>query len=716
MSWLIWDACCCRDDDASLLVTVDATEDGKSHAPGAADAKQSGAANIAKAATQDETITGAAKPATASSAKAALSVSTEAPGTDKLLDIQSQVSSAVNSKAVSDFNAHAPTAKYPTRQGAQDETESDVASQASGTSSQSLTDDAYSEGANSASLPDFAGPANPGGKKKKKEKDKTKPALRKSKSVMSNVDDPGDKTQISTSLGINIDNPGNVLDFYTIHKKLGAGCFGTVCKATVTATGALRAIKKILIPKGKDRKNVDFLKQELKISKMMDHPNIVKLFEVFEDASHLYLVLELCRDGDVSKHVPEGGLGELDAASLFQQLLCGVQYMHMQQVVHRDLKSENLLLSMKNVTPAAAPKKHGVVAKFFKSEKLPASQYDCGLRITDFGLSTTCEPGEFLRQSCGTASHKAPQVYAHHYTNKADLWACGVILYFMLSRRLPFDGGSEEAIKAKVMAGKFTWTDEWSKRSADAMKCVRQMLTIEEDKRPAASQVLKTPWLKKQVAAKKIKDLDADILDRLRGFRKLNKFKKVALTVIVSMLTENNIAGGRELFAQLDKDGDGFVNVGELREALEVMKIKKQLIEQDTNAIFHEEKNSSSKALRSLRKRPSFDEDSKLHAFTYTEFLAATFDRQKCTTEAVCRAAFCCFDKDRSGNLDQEELLDGRLLGELTMQEVNQLVRELDVNEDGELNFDEFFSLMTQNTEGVKALWSHVSGYGSSIG
>eukprot|EP00440_Ansanella_granifera_P033169 gb/GFBE01035987.1/.p1 GENE.gb/GFBE01035987.1/~~gb/GFBE01035987.1/.p1 ORF type:complete len:710 (+),score=156.44 gb/GFBE01035987.1/:1-2130(+) len=549
-----------------------------------------------------------------------------------------------------------------------------------------------------------ASPTSPGGSRLRRQQSKlnaasgapkTRPRVRASLLVHN---DDEEATLTSAALGVNIDNPGKVNDFYRLGRQIGKGSFGSVWKAAVKATDAVRAIKKIALPRGKDKeKQLDFLKAELKISKMLDHPNIVKLFEVFEDSKHLYLVLELCRDRDLSCHIDGKGLSEMDAAVVMQQIFRGVNYMHRQHICHRDLKSQNMLLNLKNVVPGPAPTKKGGLGSLFREQQEAVSQFENAVRITDFGLSCLFEDQELLTRSCGTTTHKSPQVFQHSYTYKCDMWACGIIMYEVISGELPFEGDEDDQIKAKVIAGKVSWNTEWTNKSTECLEVARGLLQYDEARRPTAAQALQKRWFKKFLPHKKAKELDPAVIQNLRGFRKLNKFVRVTMSVIASMLKDTSIAPGRELFLQLDADGDGFVTVKELREKLEALKVNKRHIDTEADAIFKVDdvvKALDQKALRLLRKQASFEEDSKLPAFTYTEFLAATYDREKYITETTCRAAFLAFDKDGSGNLDPSELLDGRLLGELTEEEVQQIVEDLDFDGDGELSFGEFFSVM----------------------
>eukprot|EP00930_Biecheleria_cincta_P050378 TRINITY_DN35531_c0_g1_i1.p1 TRINITY_DN35531_c0_g1~~TRINITY_DN35531_c0_g1_i1.p1 ORF type:complete len:687 (-),score=122.63 TRINITY_DN35531_c0_g1_i1:44-2104(-) len=498
--------------------------------------------------------------------------------------------------------------------------------------------------------------------------------------------DAEDPTEIKTSaLGINIENPGKVRDFYSIGKELGKGNFGSVLKAKLRSTEALRAIKKIQIPKGEHQSTAKlsgFLKHEIQIHKMLDHPNIVKLYEIFEDEKHIYMVLEICRDGDLIGLIKEGNVTEPDGAVIMIQVLRAVAYMHMQDVCHRDLKAENMLLNMQTNS------------KQSKKKDAKQSRYLNAIRVTDFGLACTIEEDQQLTLSCGTITHKSPQILQHAYTNQCDLWACGVIMYHMLGGGVfPFTGDNEQ-IKQKILTGKYVWTDLFLTRSAESMALIRSFLEYQEDARVTARSALKHDWFQKQLPKRERKELDARVLQRLRGFRKLSKFRRVALSAIVSMLPDDSVMKGRELFTSLDGNGDGFVAVSELRESMERLKLQHnaEVLVQDLKA---DEKKATSKILKEFRRRGSFKDDVKLPPFTYTEFLAATFDRAKDTTEAVCKNAFQLFDKDGSGKLDANELFDGRLLGELTPEEADEVIKDIDTDNDFQISFPEFLSLMT---------------------
>merc|ERR1719454_1896954 len=195
-----------------------------------------------------------------------------------------------------------------------------------------------------------------------------------------------------------IDNQGKLTEFYDMDKKkLGEGSYGSVCKGTNKSTGAPRAIKSI---SKEHMKNIERFKQEIAIMKIMDHPNIIKLFESFEDHRNIYLVMELCMGGELFDRIIDAGhFTEVQAATLMQQIIRAIYYMHENHVVHRDLKPENFLFTTK--------------------ESIEKNL----LKIIDFGLSCKFEAGQVLTTKAGTPYYVAPQVLAGKYDHLSDMWS-----------------------------------------------------------------------------------------------------------------------------------------------------------------------------------------------------------------------------------------------------------------------------------------------------
>lgn len=454
----------------------------------------------------------------------------------------------------------------------------------------------------------------------------------------------------SQRLQLIIENYGDINDTYSVSDKiLGEGSFGAVLEASMKATGAMRATKRLCKAQMKQRFGV--LKKEIEITKMTDHPNIVKLYEIFEDVTHIHLVMELCACGSLEARIKSSGpfaeVGPDNCQKLMAQLLKTVFYLHNCGICHRDLKPDNFLV-------ACTRKKSTCI------------------RVTDFGLSCTFRPGQVLTACVGTPCYMAPEILDRRYNQAADLWSCGVIMYQLLCGYRPFSADTDQALKKLVKTGRVKFpAADWVDVSSQAAELILQFLQVDPSVRLNTQNALKHAWI--QVDMERIGDitLKASLVQELRIFRSLNKFKRAAYHVIASMLNEEQIAYPREVFMMLDKDGDGFVNVSELW--IEMKRSYPQIF-QEVMHIFQ-------------------DGDWGVVDYGYTEFVAATFDRALCDRKLVW-AAFNVFDHDGGGTISKDEIANGNVLGLLKGDDLATIVADFDQDGDGEIDFDEFREML----------------------
>mmetsp|Transcript_104625 Transcript_104625/g.272323 ORF Transcript_104625/g.272323 Transcript_104625/m.272323 type:complete len:495 (+) Transcript_104625:75-1559(+) len=451
-----------------------------------------------------------------------------------------------------------------------------------------------------------------------------------------------------------IDNPGKVQDFYDLDKKkLGEGSYGSVSKAKNKASGAIRACKSI---SKAQMKNVDRFKQEIAIMKMMDHPNIIKLYESFEDHRNIYLVMELSNGGELfDKIIESGHFNEVQAAILMQQIVRAIYYMHENHVVHRDLKPENFL--------------------FMTKEPIEKNL----LKIIDFGLSCKFEAGQMLTTKAGTPYYVAPQVLAGKYDQLSDLWSIGVIMYVMLCGYPPFFGESDAEVLSKVRLGNFSFNAaDWKNISEDAKNLIRMLLKMNPRDRYTAEQALNHEWIKNKAPKAVNVSLQSNFVDNLRGFRSQNKLKKAALHIIAGQLNEDQIKSLREVFMALDGNGDGLLTAAEMKDGLAKAGLKE--IPVDLQQILEDVDSDGSGVI------------------DYTEFLAATLDKRAYQQEDVCWSAFRLFDKNGDGKISQQELKQVLANDELNevagAKAIAELMKEIDGNGDGVIDFQEFMQMM----------------------
>jgi len=263
-----------------------------------------------------------------------------------------------------------------------------------------------------------------------------------------------------------------VLSKYIFGFLLGEGAYSEVFLATNKQTGEKVAIKRVhkLAKDDMWTRRKGAQKDEIKLLMLLNHPKIIKLKEFFETRERLYIVQEYCAGGDLSCAIrKECGLNETRARNIFIQLLQAVSHLHGSNIVHRDIKSENVLLKEK---------------------------YTDDVRLLDFGLSRLMPRAELLTTSVGTLDYKAPEVCLHlPYGSSCDCWSLGVVLYEMLSGELPCLFTSEEGVVAWAKDGVRFSNRKWANVSESAKDLIRHLLVFEPEKRYTCEEALACQWL-----------------------------------------------------------------------------------------------------------------------------------------------------------------------------------------------------------------------------
>ncbi|XP_078090178.1 MAP/microtubule affinity-regulating kinase 3a isoform X10 [Mustelus asterias] len=252
---------------------------------------------------------------------------------------------------------------------------------------------------------------------------------------------------------------------YRLLKTIGKGNFAKVKLARHILTGREVAIK-IIDKTQLNPTSLQKLFREVRIMKCLNHPNIVKLFEVIETEKTLYLVMEYASGGEVFDYlVAHGRMKEKEARAKFRQIVSAVQYCHQKQIVHRDLKAENLLLDA-----------------------------DMNIKIADFGFSNEFTVGNKLDTFCGSPPYAAPELFqGKKYDGpEVDVWSLGVILYTLVSGSLPFDGQNLKELRERVLRGKYRIPFYMS---TDCENLLKRFLVLNPSKRGTLEQIMKDRWI-----------------------------------------------------------------------------------------------------------------------------------------------------------------------------------------------------------------------------
>eukprot|EP00347_Sterkiella_histriomuscorum_P020848 403336235 len=446
------------------------------------------------------------------------------------------------------------------------------------------------------------------------------------------------------------ENKGRFRDYYSIGTALGTGAFGEVRKCSNRKTGAIRAVK-IIRKDSLDAKEKARFFQEIDILRQLDHPNIVRLYEVFQDEKRYYLVTELCTGGELFDEITNrSNFSEQDAAVIIKQVLSAVQYCHVKNIVHRDLKPENILMDTKNNNQ---------------------------IKVIDFGTSQKFDPSKKMNQIFGTAYYIAPEVLKGEYNEKCDLWSLGVILYILLSGKPPFDGNDDKEIVNSVRMGTYSITGpEWKNISNDAKDLIKKMLTYDILNRITAEQAINHPWIKKKVLEPSDPKATISALQNLRMFRAEQKMQQAAITFIVSQLaSKEEMSELQRAFKALDKNSDGKLSREELIEGY--THILGDLAEEEVDRIMLVADSDGSGEI------------------DYSEWVVATMDKRKLLTNEKLEAAFNLFDRDGGGSISAAEIKEVLGVGKNIDEKIwNEIIMEVDANGDGEISFLEFKVMM----------------------
>lgn len=447
----------------------------------------------------------------------------------------------------------------------------------------------------------------------------------------------------------------SVWDSYQQIGLLGKGANGSVYEAESKFGLGRRAIK--VLPKRKFRMHHDSVAKfmaEVNILRQLDHPNIVKIYEFYEDDENFYLVTEFLTGGELFDFIiKKKQINEAMAAGFMEQLLGAINYCHANNIVHRDIKPENLLRE--------------------------SPEDSAAIKVIDFGESTLLRAGERLNSVLGTAYYIAPEVLRHDYNEKCDLWSCGVIMFILLSGTPPFGGKSDDEILAKVRQGRYSFSHRaWRKVSQQAKDLIEKMMTVEVDQRISAQEALGHPWFAMwKTSGPADRKVALDSMNSLKVFRSESKLRHAIRVFIAAQLISKEERDRLTLaFKSLDRNQDGRLSREELIDGLQKTM-------------------SSAKAdekARDILKNCDVDGSGYID---YTEFLSAGMQMESATNTAMLKNAFQMFDTDGSGKISLDELRN--MLGPDLLssdQAWRNLLQEADANGDGEIDLAEFQHLV----------------------
>ncbi|XP_026881130.2 serine/threonine-protein kinase 33 isoform X2 [Electrophorus electricus] len=297
-----------------------------------------------------------------------------------------------------------------------------------------------------------------------------------------------------------MEDEAEIQQIYSFGRKLGQGNFGVVCEATHIKTQKKWAIKKVNKEKA-GRSAVKLLEREVKILKRVNHAHIIQLEEVFETPQRMYLVIELCEGGELKRLLQNNKrFSEEETRLIIRNLAEATVYLHKQDIVHRDLKLENILV---------------------KNYRQGENEGMVNIKVTDFGLSVQkggVGSENMLQATCGTPIYMAPEVIdGHEYSQQCDVWSIGVIMYMLLCGEPPFMSSSEDHLFEMIKKGELNFSGPtWSSVSDAAKRVLRCLLKVDPAHRITASELLDIPWLRGDTSTN---TSPTNVLEMMRQFQ-----------------------------------------------------------------------------------------------------------------------------------------------------------------------------------------------------
>jgi len=444
------------------------------------------------------------------------------------------------------------------------------------------------------------------------------------------------------------------IKYHVAPGEIGHGHYGVVRECTNRETGARLAIKSI--NKSKVTK-LDLLGREIAILKEVHHPNIIELVDTQEDAKYLHIITELCTGGELFDRIiektqsDEGHFTEKDAANIIRSALDAVGYCHAKGIAHRDLKPENFLFKTK--------------------------ANDAPIKIIDFGLSRY-DAGEFglMKTRVGTPYYVAPEVLRRGYTKSCDIWSIGIITYILLCGYPPFYGDTDREIFDSVASGEFDFpSEEWDGISNAAKDFISSLLQTDPNLRPSAGKALSHKWIVEKkdrpMRAFRHNSIRSSLFQSYLGMKKL---KKAALMYLARQLKPADLEKIREIFTEIDVDGDGLLTLEKIDNAL-----RSGSIAEDLQACL-------------IDLRTEFQCTAK-ETLKWKDFLAAAMTKCIAIKDDNIRLAFDYFKKS-----DEEYLLMSDLVvifgGE---SQANEVMGDVDTDGDGRISYEEFHRVMNES-------------------
>ena len=520
-----------------------------------------------------------------------------------------------------------------------------------------------------------------------------------------NVEIPKDVVNMKVKINdLIMEHQSSPWEYYEEIKTIGSGTYGTVKKVCLKKDPlTVRAMK--IIPKDNVVQGVDYLKvlDEIAILKKLDHPNIMKIFECFDDEKNIYIISDFCDQGDLLGKLEKlGKMNEIVVKFLMEQIFNAVAYLHSKNFLHGDIKLENILLY--TITSKNRGKRFTIInsdinemielRREFRSnsETKRTKNYvndmlNYEIKLIDFGCSKYfVNKNKHTRLSgiIGTSIYCSPEVVDDLYDELSDEWSCGVLMYILLSGEPPFQGESEEEIFQKIKKCKYDFNPkEFDEVSDNCKDLIKKLLEPNKKKRIKACDALKHPFFteffnpSKAMTANK----DLNILRKLINTKKpASKFHEAMYAYICNnFLSIDEEKKLRPVFRYIDKEGKNTFGKEELNKCLKEIHI--DLSEEGLDEIF---------------KIIDSNQNNKIE---YQEFLRVACDKNVLLSEENLRNSFLALNEG-----EEKEFIDANIIKKFIFHDaeiqddiLNEYLEQFGLKRDEKMNFEQFCDILRNN-------------------
>ena len=527
------------------------------------------------------------------------------------------------------------------------------------------------------------------------------------------------------------------LENYQKIKRIGKGSYGSVYKVMKKNTNIIRAMK--VIPKNFQKDNQE-IEREINILKNLDHPNVMKIYEFLEDESNYYLIQEFCDGGDLDTILNGKKVYcEFLVKFIMYQVLLAINYLHSNNIVHQDIKKKNIsIISLEDTDKdKKANKKPKEVLKKFVKRKTENIEYNSPItnndnifitinedkevqeefkkvkaiknlskkaqeylyslskrevKVIDFGEALfMAQKKKFINDISGTIIYLSPELIRGQMTKELDEWACGVLMYYLLVGRPPFDGKTEDEIFDAIQGKPLDLNvEELNNVSNECKDLISKLLERDITKRIKANNALEHNFFKTGIKMKKLfggmenkqtqKVLDTWI--RLQSTHKQPKtgmFKKAVLAYMALNFVEKEEEKKiKNLFYKLSNGDDKFL-INKENFAKTIKEVNADYTDNDIDILFHK-----------------LDENEN-GVIEYEELVRGFSDREKLLTEKNMKEAFNFFDKDKDGSIKWEEIskvvFQNKKMPKIFMKEFLEEI-EQEKGKDVNITFEDFCKII----------------------